>query len=63
MSQSAAGTWKYLAESAIPQFKSSLPSNDVPLELSEAFVIGLEFLMLGQAQECVWQRAVMGEYH
>ncbi|KZT07808.1 BRO1-domain-containing protein [Laetiporus sulphureus 93-53] len=60
--QNAAGTWKYLAESAIPQFKSSLPPNDLPLELSEAFAIGLEFLMLGQAQECVWQRAVMDNY-
>lgn len=34
---------------------------DVPLELSEAFVGHLESLMLAQAQECVWQRAVMGE--
>lgn len=33
----------------------------MPLELSEAFVGHLEALMLAQAQECAWQRAVMGK--
>lgn len=34
--------------------------DDEPTELSEPFVKSLEYLMLAQAQECVWQRAVMG---
>lgn len=33
----------------------------MPLELGEAFVGHLEALMLAQAQECAWQRAVMGK--
>jgi programmed cell death 6-interacting protein len=38
------------------------PDEDIPLDLTDAFVKSLEFLMLAQAQECVWQKAVMGKY-
>ena len=38
-----------------------MPPGEVPLELTEPFLRGLEFMMLAQAQECVWQRAVMGK--
>jgi hypothetical protein len=34
---------------------------EVPLDLSGYFVQSLEFLMLAQAQECVWQKAVLGK--
>lgn len=30
-------------------------------ELTESFLHSLEYLMLAQAQECVWQKAVMGK--
>lgn len=59
--QNAAGTLKFLISSAIPQLKGTLVQEDMPLELTESVVGSLEFLMLAQAQECVWQRAVMGE--
>jgi hypothetical protein len=31
------------------------------MDLTEHFVQSMEWLMLAQAQECVWQRAVIGE--
>ncbi|GBE87997.1 pH-response regulator protein palA/RIM20 [Sparassis crispa] len=57
--QNAAGTLNYLASASVPQLRSSITPDDMPLELTEAFLASLEFLMLAQAQECVWQRAVM----
>ena len=38
-----------------------MTAEDLPADLSEPFVKALEWLMLAQAQECVWQRAVLGE--
>ncbi|KAI0303832.1 pH-response regulator [Multifurca ochricompacta] len=59
--QSAAGTFSYLKASAWPKLKSTLSEEDgLPLDLSEAFLNSMESLMLAQAQECVWQWAVMG---
>ncbi|KAI0649086.1 BRO1-domain-containing protein [Trametes meyenii] len=60
--QSAAGTLNYLNDSVLPQLHASLAADDPPIELTEAFVKSLQFLMLAQAQECVWQRAVMDNY-
>ncbi|KAH9838254.1 BRO1-domain-containing protein [Rhodofomes roseus] len=60
--QSAAGTWRYLASSVVPQLRASVAEDDMPEDLTEAFVTSLESLMLAQAQECVWQRAVMDNY-
>ena len=60
--QSAAGTFNHLAATAVPQLQASVAPDDGPLEMTEPFIRTLEFLMLAQAQECVWQRAVMGEY-
>lgn len=34
----------------------------MPLDLTDAFLGSLENLMLAQAQEGVWQRAVVGSY-
>jgi programmed cell death 6-interacting protein len=46
---------------AWPKLKVSLSEEDgLPLDLSEAFLNSMESLMLAQAQECVWQWAVMG---
>lgn len=59
--KSAAGTLNILAGSAVPQLQASLLPVNPPSELTEHFVKSLENLMLAQAQECVWQRAVMGE--
>ena len=59
--ESAAGTFSYLKASARPKLKSTLAADDeLPLDLSEAFLNSMESLMLAQAQECVWQWAVMG---
>ncbi|KAI0671768.1 BRO1-domain-containing protein [Trametes maxima] len=60
--QSAAGTLNYLNDSALPQLHAALAADDPLMELTEAFVKSLQFLMLAQAQECVWQRAVMDNY-
>lgn len=46
----------------LPKLKASLPDEDgLPLDLADAFISSMESLMLAQAQECVWQWAVMGE--
>ncbi|KAM5535914.1 hypothetical protein V8D89_010354 [Ganoderma adspersum] len=60
--QSAAGALNYLNGSVVPQLRTTVPPGEVPLEFTEPFIRGLEFLMLAQAQECVWQRAVMDHY-
>ncbi|KAH9903052.1 BRO1-domain-containing protein [Cubamyces lactineus] len=60
--QSAAGALGYLHDSVLPQLHSSIGQDDPPSELTGAFIKSLEFLMLAQAQECVWQRAVMDNY-
>ena len=59
-SQNAAGTLHYALSSAIPPLRPSIFEQDMPIELTEPFIESLEFLMLAQAQECVWQKAVMG---
>lgn len=59
--KNAAGTFSYLKASARTKLKSTLAADDeLPLDLSEAFLGAMESLMLAQAQECVWQWAVMG---
>jgi programmed cell death 6-interacting protein len=61
VAKNSAGTLSYLRTSAWNKLKASLSDEDgLPLDLSEAFLSALEFLMLAQAQECVWQWAVMG---
>ncbi|KAI1796839.1 pH-response regulator [Ganoderma leucocontextum] len=60
--QSGAGALNYLNASVLPQLRTIVPPDEAPLEFTEPFVRGLEFLMLAQAQECVWQRAVMDHY-
>lgn len=58
--QNAAGTLSYLASTALPKLRGSLSTEEYPEDLSEALLSGFEWLMLAQAQECVWQRAVHG---
>ncbi|KAI9461717.1 pH-response regulator [Lactarius psammicola] len=61
--QSAAGTFSYLKASGRTKLKATLAAEDgLPLDLSEAFLNSMESLMLAQAQECVWQWAVMGRH-
>ncbi|KAH9945162.1 pH-response regulator [Epithele typhae] len=60
--QNAAGTLQYLADTVSPLLQSSLAPNEAPVELLTPFIRSLEFLMLAQAQECVWQRAVMDNF-
>lgn len=59
--QNSAGTFGYLLSSALP--KLELPPGDeyIPLDLTDAFVKSLEYLMLAQAQETAWQKAVMSK--
>ncbi|KAI0787643.1 pH-response regulator [Fomes fomentarius] len=59
---SAAGACNYLSAIVSPQLRASVAPDDGPLELTEPFIRSFEFLMLAQAQECVWQRAVMDNY-
>ena len=53
---------KYLISDAAPKFRASVPQSEVLLEFTEPFLASLEATMLAQAQEGVWQRAVMGQY-
>ncbi|KAF9468112.1 BRO1-like domain-containing protein [Collybia nuda] len=60
--QYAAGTLSFLKSSAIPKLVFSPEDDEIPLDLSDAFVQGLEWLMLAQAQECSWQMAKLNQY-
>ncbi|OBZ72455.1 pH-response regulator protein palA/RIM20 [Grifola frondosa] len=60
--QNAAGTLDYMASSVLPQLSASVTAEDMPPELTEPSIRCLQSLMLAQAQECVWQRAVMDNY-
>ena len=51
-----------LATSAAPKLLSSVPDSGPLMEFSGAFIESLQSLMLAQAQEGVWQRAVIGVY-
>ena len=59
----AAGTFSYLLSSALPNLEFAADGEDIPLDLTVAFVKSLEFLMLAQAQECVWQKAIVGQIY
>ena len=59
--QNAAGTFSFLTLSALPGLEFAPVDENIPLDLTDAFVKSLEFLMLAQAQECVWQKAVIGK--
>lgn len=61
-SKSAAGSLHQLATSAAPKLLSSIPDGISATEFSGAFIEILQSLMLAQAQEGVWQRAVIGVY-
>ncbi|KAF7316870.1 pH-response regulator protein palA/RIM20 [Mycena chlorophos] len=58
--QQAAGTFSYLRTSVLPKLDLPEEDDEKPLDLTEAFVHGLEWLMLAQAQECWWQNAKLG---
>jgi programmed cell death 6-interacting protein len=58
--KNAAGTLAFLSASALPKLPPFADSESKPWDLMEDFVKSLEWLMLAQAQECVWQRAVTG---
>lgn len=60
--QNAAGVLAFLSESALPKLGPFVDSENTPSDLTEDFVKSLEWLMLAQAQECVWQRAVSDQY-
>lgn len=59
--QNAAGTFAYLLESAMPPLLASLAHPLTANDLSVPVIKSLEYLMLAQAQECYWQKAVMGK--
>jgi len=59
--KNAAGVLAFLSTSALPRLGPSVDSENTPLDLTEDFVKSLEWLMLAQAQECVWQCAVKGK--
>src|ERR1700722_4259506 len=61
--QNAAGTLSFLLSSAVPNLQRSLGGAELPSDLSYAFVKSMEWLMLAQAQECVWQKAVIGMFY
>jgi len=57
--QQAAGTLEHLAQQANDL---RLPPGVVVEDFSEATLTALRFLMLAQAQECFWQKAVLGTF-
>ncbi|KDQ14864.1 hypothetical protein BOTBODRAFT_158886 [Botryobasidium botryosum FD-172 SS1] len=63
--QLSAGVLSYLIAEVLPPLQSSLESSQTPTslppDLSEPFLLSLEWLMLAQAQECSWQKAVSGK--
>ena len=58
--QQAAGTLSFLQTSVLPKLVLSLNNEEISLDLSDAFLKGVEWLMLAQAQECSWQLAKLG---
>lgn len=58
--KNAAGTLSHLISSALQPLVQSLDENTRVDDLNEPFLRSLEYLMLAQAQECTWQRAVIG---
>ncbi|KAG2147589.1 BRO1-like domain-containing protein [Suillus clintonianus] len=60
--QNAAGVFAFLSTSALPKLGPLVDSENTPSDLTENIVKSLEWLMLAQAQECVWQRAVTDHY-
>ncbi|KAG1871986.1 BRO1-like domain-containing protein [Suillus tomentosus] len=60
--QNAAGVLAFLSESALPKLGPFVDLENTPSDLTEDFVKSLEWLMLAQAQECVWQHAVADHY-
>ncbi|KAI0034549.1 BRO1-domain-containing protein [Vararia minispora EC-137] len=60
--QYAAGTFSYLIQSALPKLRPTVADDELPADLAEGFIKVLEWLMLAQAQECVWQRAVLDHH-
>lgn len=60
--QNAAGVLAFLSESALPKLGPFVDLENTPSDLTEDFVKSLEWLMLAQAQECVWQLAVADHY-
>ncbi|PVF99793.1 putative pala protein [Serendipita vermifera] len=57
--QNAAGTFTYILDSAMPPFVASLTHPMSSSDLSKPIVKALEYLMLAQAAECYWAKAVM----
>ncbi|KAG8797391.1 pH-response regulator protein palA/rim20 [Serendipita sp. 398] len=57
--QNAAGTLAYLLESALPAFVASLAHPTSSNDLSKPVIKALEYMMLAQAAECYWKKAVM----
>ncbi|KAF5371831.1 hypothetical protein D9615_009578 [Tricholomella constricta] len=60
--QYAAGVLSFLKASGLPKLVYSPDDEEIPRDLSEAFVTPLELLMLAQAQECSWQMAKLNQY-
>lgn len=58
----SAGTLSYLNNAILPKIVYPPDDDEIPLDLSTAFVQGLESLMLAQAQECSWQLAKISKY-
>jgi programmed cell death 6-interacting protein len=63
--QKGAGVIPYLISTGLPQFRRSLQNSntDMPIDFDEMFLKSLQYLLLAQAQECAWQKAMMGLYY
>jgi len=61
--QQAAGTLSFLQTSVLPKLVLSPDYKEISLDLSDAFVKAVEWLMLAQAQECSWQLAKLSVFH
>ncbi|EMD34060.1 hypothetical protein CERSUDRAFT_117568 [Gelatoporia subvermispora B] len=60
--QNAAGVLMYTRTTASLKLQQTVSADTIPTEFDKSALTSLENLMLAQAQECVWQKAVMDHY-
>lgn len=61
--QTAAGTFDFLLKEVLPQLTSEISTlGGAGYDMTESFVQTMRDFCLAEAQECFWQKAVLGKY-
>jgi hypothetical protein len=60
--QKAAGYISYLNDSKLLPVLCSVSRREVALEFSERFLVGLQQLMIAQAQKQAWRKAISSRF-